>query len=143
MNPRAIKQGGFKRKMVKKEWVNRLDGHEWRDNQNRRRHDVKTIKIRLHGCKRWIFFFVTWFNLVGTTHFSFQWWLHFFLFLMASFVEWYSFFKRAAKRHPGWFTVGCGVGLLQPPRWGLWYRCVIFPNLQSFLKNVKKPPIES
>lgn len=100
MNPRAIKQGGFKRKMVKKEWVNRLDGHEWRDNQNRRRHDVKTIKIRLHGCKRWIFFFVTWFNFVGTTHFSFQWWLHFFLFLMASFVEWYSFFKGLQKDTP-------------------------------------------
>jgi len=55
INPRAIKPGGFKRKMIKKEWVNRLDGHEWRDNQSRRRHDVKTIKIRLHGCKRWIF----------------------------------------------------------------------------------------
>jgi len=36
---------------------------------------------------------------------------------MASFVKQNSFLKRAAKRHPGWFTVGSGVGLLQPPRW--------------------------
>jgi len=58
---------------------------------------------------------------------QFRWYYTLFFSMMASFLSLFDgfvskimfFFERAAKRHPGWFTAGCGVGLLQPSRWGL------------------------